>query len=145
MLVSGACAGPAGSSATDPATTPPPPTADLVVIGTDRLRFEPDAVTAPASEGVTLAFSAEAGVEHDFVVEDAADVGVAEGDDTAHGDQEGDASADGGDLHVAHADPGQTTTATFQINEPGTYAVYCSVPGHRQGGMIATLTLEEGS
>jgi uncharacterized cupredoxin-like copper-binding protein len=99
----------------------------------------------PAGEQVTLVFSADSGVEHDFVVEKAAEVGVAEANDAAHGGDEGGSDADGDDLHVAHADPGKTTTATFQINEPGTYTVYCSVPDHREAGMIATLTVVDGA
>jgi hypothetical protein len=50
-----------------------------------------------------------------------------------------------GDLAVAHADPGQTVTGTFMIREPGAYEVYCSVPGHRESGMVATLTVDDGA
>ncbi len=39
-------------------------------------------------------------------------------------------------LHVA---PGVTEAATYQLDEPGTYPVVCSVPGHTEGGMIGEL------
>lgn len=120
-------------------------TTDLAVTGTDALRFEPDAYTIPAGEMVTLRFTAEESVDHDFIIEGAGEVGVTEDDDIAgddHGAHGGrDDQAAGGDLHVAHADPGMTVTSTFMINEPGTYTVYCSVPGHREAGMEATLTV----
>lgn len=143
-LVLGGCAGGGGDRATDPSPPPAAPSTDLAVTGTNRLRFEPEAFTVPAGEEVTLTFAAQGAVEHDFVVEDAADAGMAEGGDAAH-DGHDDGHAAGGDLHVAQADPGQTTTATFQIDEPGTYTGYCSVPGHRQAGMLATLTVVEAS
>jgi len=38
-------------------------------------------------------------------------------------------------------DPGASTTVTINA-EPGTYMYYCSVTGHRQGGMEGTLTVE---
>lgn len=140
----GGCAGEGGDRATDPSAPPADPSTDLAVTGTNRLRFEPEAFTVPADEEVTLTFAAQGAVEHDFVVDDAADAGTAEGADAAH-DGHDDSQAAGGDLHVTHADPGQNTTATFQMDEPGTYTVYCSVPGHRQAGMLATLTVVEAS
>jgi uncharacterized cupredoxin-like copper-binding protein len=129
-LVLGACGG-GDDGSVGLATEAPPPAGtgtDIAVTGTDQVRFEPDTLSVPAGQEVTLTLSAGAGLEHDFVVEDAA------------GDEEG-----GGDLHVTHADAGETTEATFQINEPGAYTAYCSIPGHREAGMVATLTVEETS
>lgn len=116
--------------ATEASTTNTPGNT-VAVNGTDRLAFEPDEFTIPAAEEVTLELTA-ASVEHDFVVEGAADDGTVEGDQMDRGD-------DPDDLHVAHADAGETVTATFRIDKPGTYTVYCSVPGHRDAGMVASL------
>ena len=47
------------------------------------------------------------------------------------------------DAHVV-VEPGETDTGGFRAGEPGTYAFYCSVDGHRAAGMEGTLTVEEG-
>lgn len=119
-----------GGSEADPST-------ELTVSGTDEFSFEPDAFEVPAGAEVTVELTSEA-VEHDFVIEGAAD--VAEAGDQGHGDHGED-----DDLHVAHADPGETSAAAFAIHEPGTYEIYCAVAGHRQSGMTATLTVTESA
>ena len=103
----------------DPAT--PDATTQVVVTGTDALAFEPDAFTVPASEEITVELTSEPGVDHDFVIEELSD-----------------------EL-VVHADAGETATGTFTIDDPGTYTVYCAVPGHREAGMEATLEVVDES
>lgn len=122
----------------------PAATTDLSITGTDGLAFEPDAVTIPAGQEVTVELTSEPSVEHDLVIEGvgmdamAGDEGHGDGDEHAMDDDH--AMADD-DLHIAHADAGETVTATFMVDEPGTYTLYCSVPGHRSGGMEAALTV----
>ncbi len=36
---------------------------------------------------------------------------------------------------------GETTTARLRIDEPGKYTFFCTVPGHRDGGMEGTITV----
>lgn len=125
----------------------PEATTDLSVTGTDDLAFEPDEFAVPAGEEVTVTFTSEPAVEHDLVIEGvgmAATVG-----EEGHGDRDEHAMDDAhamedDDLHVAHADAGETVTATLTVDEPGTYQLYCSVPGHREAGMEATLTVVDG-
>jgi nitrite reductase (NO-forming) len=38
--------------------------------------------------------------------------------------------------------PGGTGTVTFNSGAPGTQEYYCSVPGHKQAGMVGTLIVQ---
>ena len=38
---------------------------------------------------------------------------------------------------------GQSGTVTFTPSTAGTYTYYCNVPGHKEGGMVGTLTVTE--
>jgi Cu+-exporting ATPase len=42
----------------------------------------------------------------------------------------------------AGARPGQTSTIRFTIDQPGTYVIVCTVPGHADAGMTGTLVVE---
>jgi uncharacterized cupredoxin-like copper-binding protein len=50
----------------------------------------------------------------------------------------------GGSAELAKTDrvePGKTATLQFTITEPGTYELYCNLPGHADRGQKATLTV----
>ena len=81
------------------------------------LAFEQSSAEAEAGE-VTLELTNESSLPHDVKVE---------GPD--------------GDLGGTDTVTGGTTSATVEL-EPGEYTFYCSVPGHRDGGMEGTLTVE---
>jgi uncharacterized cupredoxin-like copper-binding protein len=42
---------------------------------------------------------------------------------------------------IADVEPGATKTATFRL-APGKYAMVCALPGHYEGGMYGSLTVE---
>jgi plastocyanin len=44
-------------------------------------------------------------------------------------------------VHSGDLQPGQSTTVTIDA-PPGTYAYFCAIPGHREAGMVGTLTVK---
>jgi len=68
---------------------------------------------------VTIDFDNPAGVAHDVRIEDSS----------------------GADLGGTSVITESSESAEVEL-EPGTYTYYCSVPGHRQAGMEAKLTVE---
>src|SRR5687768_11970163 len=67
----------------------------------------------------TLNFDNPASLSHDVVIEDES----------------------GGEVGRTDLISGSTTSANVDL-QPGTYTFYCSVPGHREGGMEGTLTVK---
>jgi plastocyanin len=43
---------------------------------------------------------------------------------------------------VADVSGGETTTQRLRIDEPGTYTFFCTIPGHRDGGMEGSLVVK---
>ena len=82
------------------------------------LAFTSDEATAKAGK-VTVDFTNSSPVPHDVAIEDSSGETIAETEVLAEGSD--------------------STTAEL---EPGEYTFYCSVPGHRQGGMEGTLTVK---
>jgi plastocyanin len=80
------------------------------------LEFDETSLTAPAGN-VTIELTNDSGVLHDVVVS-------------------------GGSVKEASEQITEGTTSVTADLEPGTYAFYCSVPGHRPAGMEGTLTVE---
>jgi plastocyanin len=81
------------------------------------LAFDTDQLEAEAGE-VTITFDNPATIEHDVAIED-------DGEEIAKSDL-----------------VSEGTTEVSTDLEPGEYAFYCSVPGHREGGMEGTLTVK---
>lgn len=105
---------------TAPATTAPATTeaaeATELEVNADpsgALAFVQETLTAPAGE-ITLKLTNDAPVQHNIAVEETVSETV----------------QDGGQAEI---------TVTLPA---GTYEYYCEVPGHRQAGMVGTLTVE---
>jgi plastocyanin len=81
------------------------------------LAFDQDTVNAQAGT-VTVNFDNPSAVPHDVVIEDESGTEIGKTD-----------LVDGG------------VTSTSVELQPGTYTFFCDVPGHREGGMEGTLTV----
>jgi uncharacterized cupredoxin-like copper-binding protein len=90
------------------------PGAREIPVIADSLTFAPQKIDLRAGEDVTIVLTSK-DLAHDFEVED---VG-----------------------HIVHAGRGQTRRGGLKIDEPGTYDFWCTVDGHREGGMTGTITV----
>ncbi len=79
-------------------------------------KFAPDRWEVPAGTPVKLELKNGGTVEHDFVVEKA-------------------------NVKVS-APAGRTVEKTVGALTAGTYQVLCSIPGHKESGMVGTLTVK---
>ncbi len=108
-------ASPEASPSASPAASPVAGEGDVTVVMVD-IAFEPKEFTIAADTDVVVFLPNEGALEHNFTIDE---LGIAT--DTIPG--------------------GESTTVT--INAPaGTYEYYCSIPGHREAGMVGTLTVE---
>ena len=125
VLALAACGG-GGPAEEQPAVTTQPATAaeapagettiELAADAENKLAFDITELTAPAGE-VTLVMANPAALPHNVAVK-----------------------GNGVDVQGEVVESGGTSRITAEL-APGTYTVYCSVPGHEAGGMVATLTV----
>jgi uncharacterized cupredoxin-like copper-binding protein len=100
-----------------PAGPTQPPSESFTVDALDSFKYDPMELTVKAGEQVTVVLNNKGVLEHNFVIDE---FNVALGP-IAGGTQ---------------SQPG-----TFTPTEPGTYTFYCNVPGHKEAGMVGTLTV----
>jgi len=79
------------------------PEADVVLVGTDRLTWEPDRLTVQPGT-LSVAIVCEGGANHNLVIEE-------------HGEE------------IAACAPGRTAVGQVTL-APGNYTYVCTVPGH---------------
>jgi uncharacterized cupredoxin-like copper-binding protein len=83
-------------------------------------RFDPREVTAAPGE-ITFLVKNQGTIEHNFVLDNSAGRTVAE---------------------ISVIEPGQALEIQAAV-QAGTYTIYCSLPGHREAGMVATLEVSQ--
>ncbi len=102
-----------GEPAPAPTATPQPTPAGMTVEAAE-FAFTPSELSLPAGSGA-ITLTNKGTIEHDIKID-------------ALG-------------FLVHVKPGETATQTATF-AAGTYDFYCSIPGHKQAGMIGTLTVE---
>jgi len=90
-----------------------------VTFKASEFHYNPREGSAHAGE-VVFVVKNEGAIEHNFVIQDAGKKKVAE---------------------IAIMEPGTIAEVRATV-APGTYAILCTLPGHREAGMAATLVVE---
>lgn len=117
--------------------------ASSVEVAAKDLSFTPATITAQVGQPITIILKNQGALEHDWAVMDleARDIETStESGSDDHGSEAHDAGMP--EVHVA-AMPGQSDTLTFTPTRAGRYEFFCSVPGHKQGGMVGSLIVAE--
>ena len=122
------------------ATSSAPSTPQSVAVTAKEFGFAPAQLTVTAGQLVELTFQNTGAVEHDWSVREI----DLTGNPTVTGETGGGHMIDMHDapkLHVA-AGPGTQGKLTFTPSKAGTYEFFCTVAGHKQAGMVGTLTVK---
>lgn len=109
-IVVAACGGGAASQPPAPASQP---SETGISVGATEFAFDPSAIELSAGVAATVTLANTGTVEHDITV-DALSVKI-------------------------FAKPGETVSGMVTA-EAGTYDFYCSIPGHKEAGMVGTFT-----
>ena len=117
-----ACGGPAG-----------PEPVSLSFSGFDEFRYDPTSATVPSGAQVTVNFTNEGALEHDWML-------VAEGTDVNALTAEMAVSPE---AHSGVIASGESNTFTFTAPAAGNYQIVCTVAGHAPAGMVAAFTVTQ--
>jgi uncharacterized cupredoxin-like copper-binding protein len=88
----------------------------MVRLSAKEFLFQPNQLVANTGR-VTFVVQNQGAIEHDLVIAGAGGAPVAQ---------------------IAIMEPGETGTVDATL-PPGTYTLYCNLPGHKEAGMVATL------
>mgnify|MGYP005856393563 CR=1 FL=1 len=137
--------------------------AEIVMKATE-WRFEPASVQITAGEPVRLVLKNEGKIPHDVAVlglgAEMHDQMMAAG---SSADQHGAPAAEGEGRHMAmadhdvmadhdaagamvhtNADPGSAGAIEFTPTAPGRYQFICTIPGHKEAGMVGEMVVVQG-
>lgn len=104
-----------------------------IVIETSGMNYSPQEVVVEKNMSITLVLKNSDQIEHDIEIKGAS-FNVMSKSTHQHGVKENV-------IHL-HAEPQTTSNITFTINEVGVYEFYCTIPGHKENGMIGQFVVK---
>ena len=115
-------------------TTQPAAAGRALTIRMTEFAFDPKDNSAKAGK-VTITAPNDGNVVHELVL-------LKTDEDPAALPKKGDEVDESASVgEIADVEPGSTKKATFKL-APGKYAMVCALPGHYEGGMYGSLTVE---
>jgi uncharacterized cupredoxin-like copper-binding protein len=116
-------------------------TEQAVTVAARDIEFGTERIDVTAGVPVELTLVNEGALDHDFSIVEiplSGDVSGAEEEEMEGHDMT--MEMEELDVHVSAA-AGQSATITFTPGAPGEYEYFCTVPGHRESGMVGTLVV----
>lgn len=140
-VVLAACSAPAASGPASPSAPASPSGGGsprvIEVTMTDALRFEPDAFSVSLGESVRFEVTNAGAIRHEFFI----------GDEDAQADHEAEMVEMGGMAHDEpngiSVEPGAMKVLEHTFDAEETVLIGCHVAGHYDGGMVATVTVDQ--
>ena len=114
-----------------------------VVEGKAPWGFDPEAIEVTLGHRVKLTRNNDGTAEHDVEMTDLRAEDIGSTDSLANHDRLGGAGHDEV-VVAAHAMPGTTASVMFTPTVAGEYEFYCTLPGHRDLGMVGKIIVTEG-
>lgn len=130
--LTGACG---GNDGTGDAAKGPSSEAQQRTVALSELKFEPAVLTVQVGQPVRLTAKNTGTAEHDLVIAGLPATGVKNA-----ASEHGSAMQSG--MIMADTKPKRQAEIVFTPTTAGTYEIYCSYPGHKDGGMKGTLIVE---
>lgn len=84
----------------------------------DTFAFDPNTLTAQVGQAVTVNLKNAGVLEHNLVIDEL-------------------------NVSAGPIQGGQSSEVTFTPSAAGSFSYYCNVPGHREAGMVGTLTVTQ--
>lgn len=121
------------------ASAPSPQEITLTVM---TMAYTPSVIEVTAGVPIELTMVNQDSLEHDFSILEipVESVSAADPMSAEHQMQMGDAAPEPV-LHMA-AEPGATNRLSFTPTKPDRYEFYCTVPGHKEAGMVGTMVVK---
>ena len=100
------------------------PLSQEVTIKTSEWKFDPGSFRVEAGKPNTIVLRNAGLIEHDLAIQVP--------------------SANGNDVRIA-AGPGQSASTSFMPEKPGIYQFVCTLPGHKEAGMVGKVEVVAAS
>ncbi|MBT2640198.1 plastocyanin/azurin family copper-binding protein [Bacillus sp. ISL-39] len=109
-----------------------------IQVNPSNFSYSPSRINLSKNKKVLLTFTNHDSIEHDIVIVKMPTLPNTDQENiSSHGSH--DSHGDG--LHL-HANPHEEGNISFTPTETGTYEFYCSLPGHRENGMVGIIVVE---
>lgn len=109
-----------------------------IQVNPSNFSYSPSKINLSKNKKVLLTFTNHDSVEHDIVI---VKMPTLPNTDQENSSSHGSHDSHGDGLHL-HASPHEEENISFTPTETGTYEFYCSLPGHRENGMVGIIVVE---